>query len=233
MSTISSPPAERPAIRIVQCWDDGVVDDIRLCEILRNHGARASFNLNPGLHGKARSAPWKYKEQKDVARLARCELAEVYEGFTIANHSATHPWPTKIPLEEWRREVFEARKELQDIFGQPILGFAYPFGDSNPAVAEVVREAGHAYARVCGNATPCFPPADAMAFEPDRHHAAEDFWDRYAFAKECGSPVFYFWGHSYEFVSDDDWAAFDAKVGRLSADPDAVWADLPSLFDQK
>lgn len=220
-------------IKIVQCWDDGVVDDIRLCEMLRARRAKATFNLNPGLHGKTRSTPWRYKEQKDVALLARPELRSVYDGFLIANHSSTHPWPTKIPLEEWRSEVFEARKELQDIFGQAVLGFAYPYGDSNPAVAEIVGEAGHVYARSCGNLTPCFPPADPRAFAPDRHHAAEDFWDRYEAAKVAGSPVFYFWGHSYEFITEDDWNAFDAKLARFNADPEAAWADLPSLFDQK
>jgi hypothetical protein len=38
-------------IRIVQCWDDGVEDDIRLCALLRSLGAKATFNLNAGLHG--------------------------------------------------------------------------------------------------------------------------------------------------------------------------------------
>ena len=227
------PPAGRPAIQIVQCWDDGVVDDIRLCEMLRKHGAKASFNLNPGLHGGTRTSPWRYKEQKDVSRLARAELADVYEGFLIANHSATHPWPTKIPLEAWRSEVFDARKELQDLFGQPVLGFAYPYGDSNPAVAGVVREAGHVYARSCGNMTPCFPPADPMAFAPDRHFAAPDFWDRYEAAKAAGSPAFYFWGHSYELITEDDWRDFDAKLARLGADPGSAWADLPSLFNKQ
>lgn len=217
-------------IKIVQCWDDGVEDDIRLCELLRARGARASFNLNPGLHGRGRGPAWRYNDCKNVRRLAKSELAVTYDGFTIANHSATHPWPTKIPPSEWRSEVFDARKELQDIFGQPVLGFAYPYGDSNPAVAETVREAGHVYARSCGNLTPCFPPADPMAFSPDRHHAAADFWDRYEQAKAAGSPVFYFWGHSYEFVTGDDWAAFDAKLVGFNADPDAIWADLPSLF---
>ncbi len=217
-------------IKIVQCWDDGIEDDIRLCEMLRARGATASFNLNPGLHGQDRGPSWRHKDCKDIRRLAKGELADTYEGFTIANHSATHPWPTKISLEEWRGEVIDARKELQDIFGQPVLGFAYPYGDSNPAVAEVVREAGHVYARSCGNLTPCFPPADSMAFAPDRHHAAMDFWDRYELAKSSDSPVFYFWGHSYEFLSDEDWAAFDAKLARFNADQDAIWADLPSLF---
>jgi len=37
-------------MKIVQCWDDGVNDDIRLTELLRRHCAKATFNLNPGTH---------------------------------------------------------------------------------------------------------------------------------------------------------------------------------------
>ncbi len=38
------------SLRVVQCWDDGDLGDIRLCEILRKYGAKASFNLNPAHH---------------------------------------------------------------------------------------------------------------------------------------------------------------------------------------
>jgi peptidoglycan/xylan/chitin deacetylase (PgdA/CDA1 family) len=217
-------------IKLVQCWDDGVVDDIRLCWILRASGARATFNLNPGTHEAQRSGPGRYKDCKDVFRLAKGELIETYEGFTIANHSVSHPWPTRIPIEQWKSEVNDGRKQLQDIFGQPVLGFVYPFSDTNPQVAEIVREAGHVYARTAANATPCFPPADPMFFAPDCHFATPDFWDRYERAKSIGSPVFYFWGHSYEMITDQDWQEFSSKIDRLNADPDAVWADLTELF---
>jgi peptidoglycan/xylan/chitin deacetylase (PgdA/CDA1 family) len=133
-------------------------------------------------------------------------------------------------VDEWRTEVIDGRKQLQDLFGQDILGFAYPYGDTNAEVARVVKEAGHVYARSCGNATPCFPPEDPMFFASDCHFAAKDFWDRYDKAKSAGSPVFYFWGHSYEMVTEEDWAEFGGKVDRINADPEAVWADLPALF---
>ncbi len=217
-------------IKIVQCWDDGVVDDIRLCRLLRAHGTRASFNLNPGIHGEDRRFTWRYQDRKDVFCLALGELRSTYEGFTVANHSMSHPHPTKIPIDQWKIEVGDARKWLQEFFEQEVLGFAYPFGDANADVAQVVREAGHVYARSCGNATPCFPPADPMFFAPDCHHAAPDFWERFEQAKAAGAPVFYFWGHSYEFVTDEDWREFEEKIIRLNADPDAIWADLPDLF---
>ena len=218
-------------IKVVQCWDDGVVDDIRLCGLLRGAGARASFNLNPALHGAQRSGNYRYKETKDVMRLARSELVSIYDGFTIANHSASHPWPTKIPLEDWRREVGDARKELQDLFGQPILGFAYPYGDHSSETANAVREAGHIYARTCLNATPCMPATDWMMLATDCHYAAPDFWERYERAKAAGAPAFYFWGHSYELVTAADWQAFAEQLARFNADPDAIWADLPDLVE--
>src|SRR5690606_7681890 len=217
-------------MKVVQCWDDGVNDDIRLIEILRKHGAKASFNLNPATHGAERQGGHSEKWNKTIQRLARAELNSVYDGFTIANHSMTHPWPTRIPLEQWRSEVVDARKILQDWFQQPILGFVYPFGDYDDSTAEVVREAGHVYARTTKNVEPGFPPADPMKFHSDRHFLKEDFWERYDAVKAAGCPVFYFWGHSYELCTEEQWTAFDAKIARISADPDAEWAELPELF---
>ncbi|MEO8616153.1 MAG: polysaccharide deacetylase family protein [Luteolibacter sp.] len=217
-------------LKVVQCWDDGVDDDIRLAEILRRHGAKASFNLNPASHQEERHGDFNVKWRKTIQRLARGELKSVYDGFTIANHSMTHPWPTRIPLEQWRSEVSDARKLLQDWFQQPILGFAYPYGDYDEATAEVVREAGHVYARTTRNLTPCMPPEDPMRFHSDRHFHEPDFWERYDQAKESGCGVFYFWGHSYELCTEGEWMAFERKIERISADPETEWAELPDLF---
>ncbi|RXK53484.1 hypothetical protein ESB00_17480 [Oleiharenicola lentus] len=217
-------------MKIVQCWDDGVVDDIRLCALLRTRGARATFNLNPGLHGARRGHDWIYQHTKVVQRLALGELCETYQGFTIANHTLTHPFPSRLSLAEWRREVSDGRKQLQDHFQQEVRGFAYPYGEHDAALAEVLRETGHCYARTCLNATPCLPARDDFILATDCHHADPAFWERYEAAKAARSPVFYFWGHSYELMTEADWAGFDAKLQRINADPEVRWADLPELF---
>jgi hypothetical protein len=31
-------------------------------------------------------------------------------------------------------------------------------------------------------------------------------------------------------ITDEEWAAMDAKIARLSDDPDCEWAELPDLF---
>lgn len=220
-----------PKLRVVQCWDDGVDDDIRLIEILRRHNARASFNLNAGTHGPERGAPHLYKGIKEVRRLARPELVSVYEGFTIANHSLTHPHLPQLEPEAFTYEIVEGRKQLQDIFGQPILGFVYPYGDRSPEVGEAIKAAGHIYARGVVSEEAAYPPADPFAFQPNAKFDHPDFWARYETAKKHGS-VFYFWGHSYELVTDADWEGIERLIERISADPDSVWEDLPNLFSE-
>lgn len=85
------------------------------------------------------------------------------------------------------------------------------------------------YARTGTRAEHGFPPADPMAFHPSCHFLADDFWSCYGQAKRDG--VFYFWGHSYEMIHETMWADFEAKIARISADPDVVWADVVDLFD--
>jgi peptidoglycan/xylan/chitin deacetylase (PgdA/CDA1 family) len=214
-------------MKLMQCWDDGVTTDIRLVEILRRHGARASFNLNAGLHGPRRQRGWLH-QGSEVWRLGRDEWRSVYEGFTVANHSLTHPRLDELPIEQARQEIAQGREQLQQIFGQPVLGFAYPFGGFNAAVAGAVREAGHLYARTTGQAESQWPPADAMALHPSCHFMAPDFWQRLDQARACG--VFHFWGHSYEMTTPAQWAAFEQSLVRLNQEPGAHWVDIAAQF---
>jgi peptidoglycan/xylan/chitin deacetylase (PgdA/CDA1 family) len=213
------------AVKIVQCWDDGVRDDIRLTEILRRHGAKASFNLNWANHTESVTGGWKYKDHEVIA-LSRGEIREVYDGFLVANHSLTHPHLDQIAPEAAAREIRENRDALEQHFGYKVTGFAYPFGSYNQTVMDLVRESGHVYARTCENVAQVFAPTDAMALPTNCHFSAPDFWEKLENAGE----VFYFWGHSYEITTEAEWADFEAKIARLSATPGAEWANLPDLF---
>lgn len=215
-------------MKIVQSWDDGVVDDARLSGLLRRFHARATFNLNPGLHRERRSFGWRHGD-KDVWRLGRDELATVYAGFEIANHSLTHPNLPDLSTLELEREVRDSRHILQDWFQQPVRGFCYPFGSYNRAVKEAVRAAGHVYARTVAECEPLFPPADPFEFGVSCRFVDPAFWTRYEQAKTSGG-VFLFWGHSYELVNEAMWADLEDKIARISADPAAEWASVETLF---
>jgi peptidoglycan/xylan/chitin deacetylase (PgdA/CDA1 family) len=216
-------------IRVAQCWDDGVTDDIRLIEILRKHGAKASFNLNPALHEDNPGVGWRYKDLKDVSRIPRRDLISVYDGFLVANHTATHPHLTRLAPADAAREIQEGKDALEQLFGYEVTGFAYPYGDYNGSVKDAVRAAGHVYARTTLNVAVAFPPSDPMALHANCHFRAADFWNRFDRVARDGG-VFYFWGHSYEIVTEEEWAGFEQQIARLSADPRVQWTDLPSLF---
>ncbi len=208
---------------VVQCWDDGVTTDVRLTDILRRHGAKATFNLNPGTHREERGSGWTHKNT-EVLRLGRNELRDVYDGFTIGSHTVTHPRLERIPIDAARAEISEGRRQLQDLFGQPVYGFAYPCGTYNEEVMEAVREAGHRYARTTQRADRPFPPDDPMALHPCGHFLDADLPEKYEAAKPGG--VFYFWGHSYEMISEDMWTAFEGFIEHISADPDSRWGEV-------
>ncbi|HMP77730.1 MAG TPA: polysaccharide deacetylase family protein [Kiritimatiellia bacterium] len=214
-------------MKIVQCWDDGVSSDIRLVALLRKYNARASFNLNAGLHPAERTEGWVHCGNR-VCRLALGELRSVYEGFTIANHTVSHPRLETLSGTEARREVREGRERLQDLFQQPVSGFAYPYGSYNEIAMAAVREAGHRYARTIRNVDHSFPPDDPMTLHPNCHFLAPNFWERYERARSGG--IFYFWGHSFELIDEAMWSAFDATLARIAADPGAEWAELSELF---
>ncbi len=219
----------QPQMVVVQCWDDGVTTDIRLVEILRSYGAKATFNLSAGLHQRERRFGWRHAGT-EVRRLGLDDMRWVYQGFAVANHSLTHPYLDRMAPEAARADIQEGRHRLEQLFGQTVRGFAYPFGAYNDAVMEMVRETGHLYARTGHRVETVFPPQEAMAFHPSCHFLSPDFWARYEAAKPKG--VFYFWGHSYEMVTEAMWQAFESTISGISADPSTRWGEVVDLFER-
>jgi peptidoglycan/xylan/chitin deacetylase (PgdA/CDA1 family) len=216
------------SLRVIQWWDDGVVDDIRLTELLRRYDATATFSLNPGLYRKTRTFGWTHGN-KEIWRLGIHELVNVYDGFDIASHSLTHPNLTAVPPDVLYREVTESRTILEDLFERSINGFCYPFDAYNDSVIHAVESAGYRFAR--GDRPGCidFPPGDPFLFHPSCHFLSSHFWTLYETAKMNGT-VFFFWGHSYELINDDMWKHFERTLEKISSDREAMWASIPPLF---
>ncbi len=87
-------------------------------------------------------------------------------GHDIGSHTCTHPYLTRIPLPRAREEIAASKKKLEDLFGRPIRHFCYPYGDYDPSIADLVREAG--YATACttkaGLNTPETRPYELLRF---------------------------------------------------------------------
>lgn len=216
-------------IRVAQCWDDGVTTDVRLTDILRKHHAKATFNLCIGKHGKVRTDWSRPYKGTPVAFLAEDELLEVYDGFQVANHSQNHCNLAALDEQTARRELIQGKDGLEQLFGKAVLGFVYPFGKLNDSTAELVAETGHSYGRLATKGSERFSISDgAYRLSPTCQFSSQTFWRRYEEAKPDG--VFYFWGHSYEMVTEEKWSAFERMIEQLSSE--ATWVDVLDLVTQ-
>ena len=214
-------------MKVIQTWDDGLVSDIRLIEILHRHQARATFCLTPGLYQESKSFGW-FHENGEVWRLSIHELADVYHDFEICSHSMTHPYLTDLSADQLRWELQTSRHVLENIFQKPVLGFCYPFNAYNDFVKDAVRSAGYKWARGNHHGGNVCHSDDPFEFQPCCHFLDHDFWGKYDRQKERDS-VFFFWGHSYELIDETMWENFERMVEGIALDPEAEWnfaADL-------
>ncbi len=214
-------------MKVIQCWDDGVVSDIRLIEILKKYDAKATFNLCLGKNAAVRQVVGHFNDI-EIVSLAIDEMYELYKDFDIANHSFTHPALTSLSRDEIHHEISENKSRLEQMFGRAIKGFCYPFGAANTEVRDIVELTGHQYARtvedLCGNET----NQDSLLLKPNCHFLDPDFWQRYEEAKAKG--VFYFWGHSFEMNTEQMWQEFESKIARISSDPETEWESIANVY---
>ncbi len=224
--------------KVCTCWDDGVLNDERLAGLFRKHGAKATFNLNPGLMSDARGVrEWAGPHEREwshqgfrCGKLSLRDIPEVYAGFQVASHCWRHENAGSIPDDEWLACAMRARTYLEDAVQRPCTGFAWPCGVTTPGTIEKLREAGFEY----GRTTQCAEDVlgenpEPLALKSSCHFLSPAFWWRYDDEKARGG-VFYFWGHSYElFEYGPLWDQLEGKLRFIAEDPDAEWIDVVDL----
>lgn len=226
-------------LKVAQCWDDGVYNDIRLANMLREYGAKATFNLVPGWAPEAtRENSWaRFAEDTKywgchgfvAGRLSVADWKKVYRGFRAASHCWLHEGAGKVPDEEFVASALRARKFLEDVFETSCPGFAWPGGWNTPETAKLMREAGFAYGRLVDTTDNVLDCPDMMSFRSSCHYQDREFMRKYLLAKET-SGVFYFWGHSYEMYDCEGlWDQLEQKIRFISEDPDAEWCDVADI----
>ncbi|WP_421234035.1 polysaccharide deacetylase family protein [Aeromonas jandaei] len=64
----------------------------------------------------------------------------------IGGHTLTHPRLSKLSPEQQAHEIQENKRQLEALLGQPLLSFAYPYGDINESAKEQAIAAGYCFA---------------------------------------------------------------------------------------
>jgi len=223
-------------IAVTTSFDDGHTFDRRLVEAFNAWGLKGTFNLNSGkLQRTGKPAVEPAMKSGERTHLDASEVAELYRGHEVAIHTVTHPWLDRLDASQIATEVLEDRKALEDIVGYPVRGMAYPYGNYNPQVIEVLRGLGIVYSRTCENAASCFPAAEPLAWATTAHQYASNPTVPERFAALHGNPrssgVFYIWGHAFEFHDKNDWAGIERIFKPLSGHADVWYCTNIELFD--
>ena len=130
--------------QIFLTFDDGLLDVFQYAlPVLRQHGYTSIQFLVADLLGK--TSEWQKSSGEIPGRLMDNSQINDWlaSGQEIGSHTLSHPRLAQLSPSRARDEIFGSKKKLEDIFGRPIEHFCYPYGDWNPAVRDIVAEAGY------------------------------------------------------------------------------------------
>ena len=211
-------------------YDDGVVQDIRLIELLNKYGLKCTFNLNSELLSKKGML---IREGKRIAhyKIHTEDVKHIYEGHEVAVHTLTHPNLTQCDDKEIIRQVEADRLNLSELVEYEVVGMAYPCGGVNndDRVAGIIKKnTGVKYSRTI-TTNNCFDLQENLyRFNPTGYHL--DFEKMMQLGREFVEfkpkepKVFYIWGHSYEMdYGADYWVKLEEFFKLISNKEDIFY----------
>ena len=164
------PEGKRKAFTL--SYDDGIEQDRRLVRMMNERKVRGTFNLNSGLFGrKGRVAAG--KKEVDHIKIPAEEIIRLYENHEVAGHGVNHESMYGMDTARCAEEILTCRKELEQITGRPLTGFAYAFGAVDENILNAVRLSGISYARTITSTYKFDIPLDFLQWNPTCHHDDE------------------------------------------------------------
>jgi peptidoglycan/xylan/chitin deacetylase (PgdA/CDA1 family) len=141
--SVSQALTENVPRRIVITFDDGCESDLSIAlPILKKNGFSATFYITLGFLGRpGYLLPHQVREIAD-------------SGFDVGCHSMTHAYLDDLDEAGLRREIADAKTQIEQILGRPVEHFSCPGGRWSPQVARVARHAGYrsvATSRIAAN----------------------------------------------------------------------------------
>lgn len=141
--------APLPSRPVVLTFDDGYENFREYAwPILQRYGFPATVYLVSSLLG--RSASWLDKDMSDARLMDAATIRSLRaEGVHFGSHTLTHCRLSKLDENDQRAEIFESKAELEDILGESVTDFCYPYGNYDIRSRDLVAEAGYNTALTC------------------------------------------------------------------------------------
>ena len=207
-------------------YDDDVVFDKRLVEILDSHGMKGTFNLNSGC----------FRPEGDPGKrmISEAEAKELFANgrHEIAVHTLTHPNLVQLKDDdEVVRQINQDRDNLERISGQKIVGMAYPCGGINndERVGNLIKRFTEIkYSRTITSSYTCDIQTDLIHFNPTVHHSdtkLPEIFEKFMNLNNDKLQILYIWGHAFELDrgTSMSWSQFDDLCRMLSNRKDVYY----------
>lgn len=237
-------------------FDDGLEQDKKIIEILKEFHMGATFHLNSGLlgdrtyEGRIGNLGMTEKPASEFDpdkrhllpyvphfRIPEEEIREVYQGFEIASHTCHHVNLRKCSEEDRIHEISEDVKALSAIFDQDVCGFAYPYGMGAKQSREALQKAGIRYARLAKSDRSFRFPQDPLAMPFSCWHISAktfDVLDQFFQMDLNGEDAFFLmFAHGYEFdfeTKESNWKKFRRICETVAAHEDVVCCSINDAF---
>ena len=228
-------PGERVKA-VTLSYDDQSEQDIRLIDILNENKMKGTFNISTGMYSPEGKT---FREGAVCRRMTRQRSIELYKNspHEVAVHGYSHPYLTQMPSSAVTREVFSDRLNLEADFETDVRGMAYPFGDYSYSeeVANALRATGIVYSRLTSATKKFRLPSDWLRWNPTCKHTEPELMalaERFVGDTNNKEPLlFYLWGHSFEFESDNNWSVIEDFCRYMGNREDIWYATNIEIYD--
>lgn len=142
--------ASIPPKAVALTFDDGYENFYEYAfPVLQKHGFPAMVYLISDMLGQPSS--WFAQEGRATPPLMSAARVRQLrrEGIDFGSHSATHVKLAEQSSERIREEVSRSKAVLEDVLGEPVQHFCYPYGSHDMRAVEAVAEAGYRCATTC------------------------------------------------------------------------------------
>lgn len=143
---------------VILTFDDGYEDNYKYAfPLLKKYNFKCVIYLVSDLKYNKWDVdnPTNPEKKFPLMNLEMIKEMEKY-GIEFGGHTKTHPRLSKIPLEEAANEILESKATLEKKLNHELISFAYPYGDLNEKVKQIVAHAGYHFAVATDSGDICF-----------------------------------------------------------------------------